>query len=146
MVKFKQISFRSEWYGQACELRNELLRKPLGLDLFTEDLAAESGYRHFGMIEENRVVACALAIPVTPEKAKIRQMTVALEYQRQGVGRQLLRNMELDLKQQGIESLELEARSTAVGFYEKLGYITEGNEFLVVSIPHKRMVKSLVQE
>ncbi len=143
-MKFEQIPFRSDWYDQACELRNEVLRKPLGLDLFTEDLAAESGYRHFGMIEENRVVACVLAIPVSSKKAKLRQMAVALEYQSQGFGRQLLRNMELDLKQQGVESLELEARSTAVGFYEKLGYISEGEEFLAVSIPHMRMVKSLV--
>ncbi len=146
MIKFEQIPFRSDWYTQACEIRNEILRKPLGLDLFTEDLSVESGYRHFGMIEENRVVACALAIPVTAKKAKLRQMAVTLEYQSQGVGRQLLRNMELDLKQQGVESLELEARSTAVGFYEKLGYIPEGEEFLSVTIPHLRMVKSLIQE
>ncbi|WP_299464477.1 GNAT family N-acetyltransferase [uncultured Gimesia sp.] len=145
-MQFERIAFQSEWYDQACELRNEILRKPLGLDLFTEDLAAESGYWHFGMIIEHRVVACALAIPVSPKKAKLRQMAVALEYQRQGVGRQLLQNMELDLKQQGVESLELEARSTAVGFYEKLGYAAVGEEFLAVSIPHLRMVKSLVQE
>ncbi|WP_339735329.1 GNAT family N-acetyltransferase [uncultured Gimesia sp.] len=145
-MKFERIPFRSDWYEQACELRNELLRRPLGLDLFTEDLEAEAGYRHFGMIEEDRVVACALAIPETPDKAKIRQMAVSVEYQNQGIGKQLVRNMELDLKQQGVESLELEARSTAVGFYEKLGYDAEGEEFLAVSIPHVRMVKSLVQE
>ncbi|QDT41408.1 ribosomal-protein-alanine N-acetyltransferase [Gimesia alba] len=145
-MKFERIPFRSDRYDQACQLRHELLRRPLGLDLFAEDLAAESAYRHYGMIEEDRVVACALAVPVTPEKAKIRQMAVAVEYQNQGTGRQLLRNMELDLKQQGVKSLELEARSTAVGFYEKLDYKKEGDEFLAVSIPHVKMVKSLVQE
>ncbi|QDV49430.1 GNAT family N-acetyltransferase [Gimesia fumaroli] len=145
-MKFEPIPFRSEWYDQACELRNELLRRPLGLDLFTEDLAAESAYRHYGILEEDRVVACVLAVTVTPQKAKLRQMAVSVEYQNQGVGRQLLQNVELDLKRQGVEALELEARTTAVGFYEKLGYVKGGDEFLAVSIPHVRMVKSLVQE
>lgn len=145
-MQFEPIPFRSDRYAQACALRNELLRRPLGLDLFTEDLAAESAYRHYGMLEEERVVACVLAVPLTPKKAKLRQMAVSVEYQNQGVGRQLLQNLELDLKRQGVESLELEARTTAVGFYEKLGYVTEGEEFLAVSIPHVRMVKSLVQE
>ena len=145
-MKFERIPFQSDWYDQACVLRNELLRKPLGLDLFSEDLAAESAYQHYAMLEEGCVVACVLAMPVAPEKAKIRQMAVAVEYQNQGTGKQLLRNMELDLKQRGVKSLELEARLTAVGFYEKLDYVKEGDEFLAISIPHVKMVKSLVQE
>lgn len=145
-MQFERIPYESVWYQQAYALRNETLRKPLGLDLLTEDLLAESEYFHYGMLEAHRVVACALAIPVLKSKAKIRQMTVAPEYQKQGIGRLLLENIERDLKQRGVTSVELDARSTAVGFYEKLGYVGEGEEFLAVSIPHLRMVKSLVSE
>lgn len=107
---------------------------------------AESGCFHYGMLEAGHVVACALAIPVLKSKAKIRQMTVAPEYQKQGIGRLLLENIERELKQRGVTSVELDARSTAIGFYEKLGYVGEGVEFIAVSIPHLRMVKSLVSE
>ncbi|MDF1745740.1 MAG: GNAT family N-acetyltransferase [Gimesia sp.] len=143
-MQFELISYQSDWYTEACQLRNKTLRKPLGLDLMIEDLAAESEYLHYGMIVSNRVIACALAIPVSEIKMKIRQMTVAPEYQCQGTGRALLQNMEVDLKQRGVAHLELDARVTAVGFYEKLGYAAVGEEFVSVSIPHLRMVKSLI--
>jgi len=143
-MQFELIPYQSDWYREACQLRNETLRKPLGLDLMMEDLAAESEYLHYGMIESNQVIACALAIPVSEIKMKIRQMAVALEYQGAGTGRSLLQNMEVDLKGRGVELLELDARVTAVGFYEKLGYAAEGEEFVSVSIPHLRMVKSLI--
>lgn len=142
-MQFELMSHQSDWYHQACQLRNETLRKPLGLDLMTEDLAAESAYLHYGMIESNQVIACALGIFVSETNVKIRQMTVAPEYQGQGIGRALLQNMEVDLKQRGVTFLELDARVSAVGFYEKLGYTKEGEEFVSVSIPHLRMRKSL---
>ncbi len=143
-MQFELISFQSDWYHQACQLRNEILRKPLGLDLLQEDLTEEAEYFHYGMIEANKVIACALAIPVSGFKAKIRQMTVTPEYQKQGIGKLLLQNIELDLKQREIETIELDARTSAIDFYKKLGYVPEGAEFLSVSIPHLRMVKSLV--
>lgn len=142
-MHFELISYHSDLYLQTCQLRNELLRKPLGLDLMVEDLGVESEYLHYGMVESGQVIACALAIPVSEIKVKIRQMTVALEYQGRGTGRQLLENMEIDLKQRGFRLLELDARVSVVGFYEKLGYTAEGDEFVSVSIPHLRMIKSL---
>ena len=144
-MDFEPIPFRSDWYDRACELRNQFLRKPLGLDLYEENLAAESAYRHYAMLEEGRVVAYVQAVPLSPHEAKIRQMVVTLSYQRQGVGTKLMQHLELDLKRQGIESLELDARSEAIDFYRNLGYTTVGEEFESVSIPHMKMVKSLIQ-
>ena len=144
-MQFERISYQSDWYREACQLRNELLRKPLGLDLLQENLSEESEYFHYGMIVDNKVIACALAIPVSENKAKVRQMAVAPEYQRQGIGKLLLQKIELDLKEREIEMVELDARSSAIEFYRKLGYVAEGEEFLSVSIPHLRMVKSLVE-
>lgn len=145
-MQFKIIPFQSDWYQQECQLRNEILRKPLGLDLLQEDLEKESDYFHYGMVDTNQVIACAVAIPVCGGKAKIRQMTVAPEYQKQGIGRLLLQHIEADLKQRCIEFIELDARTSAVSFYEKLGYIVEGEEFLSVTIPHLRMVKSISED
>ncbi|HBL42576.1 GNAT family N-acetyltransferase [Gimesia sp.] len=143
MTQFIEISFLSENYDQACQLRNEILRQPLGLDLREEDLSAEADYFHFGILEGSRVIACGLAIPVSAVKAKIRQMAVAGAFQNQGIGKKLLYNIEASLQQRGFELLELDARATAVGFYQKLGYEKVGEEFQSVSIPHQRMRKSL---
>jgi predicted GNAT family N-acyltransferase len=37
----------------------------------------------------------------------------------------------------------MHARSTAIGFYEKMGYTVTGNEFVEVTIPHYTMQKTL---
>lgn len=142
-MRFIEITFLSENYDQACRLRNELLRQPLGLNLMEEDLSVEAAYLHFGIVEGSRVIACGLAIPVSDVKAKIRQMAVSADFQNQGIGKKLLSNIEASLKQRGFRLLELDARTSAVGFYQKLGYQKVGEEFQSVSIPHQRMRKSL---
>ncbi|WP_417384268.1 GNAT family N-acetyltransferase [Gimesia sp.] len=145
-MNFIEIPFQSAHYDQACQLRNKILRQPLGLDLREEDLSAEVDYFHFGILEGERVIACVLVVPVSAVKAKVRQMAVASEFQNQGLGKKLLINMEDYLKQRGFQLLELDARISAVGFYQKLGYEVEGDEFLSVSIPHQKMKKSLSSE
>jgi predicted GNAT family N-acyltransferase len=38
----------------------------------------------------------------------------------------------------------MHARKSATGFYEKLGYTTDGQEFLEVTLPHVVMEKLLL--
>ncbi|MCA9019285.1 MAG: GNAT family N-acetyltransferase, partial [Planctomycetaceae bacterium] len=111
-----------------------------------EDLSAESEYLHFGIEQEGQIVAYVLAVPLTAECAKLRQMAVAVTCQGQGLGRRLLELVEKSLKQKGFQVLELDARKEAVGFYEKLGYAVEGDEFISVTIPHRRMTKSITAD
>lgn len=120
-----------------------MLRRPLGLDLFEEDLAAERRQLHFGMFEGDRLVACAVADRETGDVAKVRQMVVASEYQRRGVGTKLMSELARVLKDRGIRKIVLHARANAVGFYEKLGFSVVGNGFVEVTIPHYRMEKNL---
>ena len=37
--------------------------------------------------------------------------------------------------------IELHAQTWTIGFYEKLGFVAEGPEFLEAEIPHRRMVR-----
>jgi predicted GNAT family N-acyltransferase len=46
-------------------------------------------------------------------------------------------------RDRGFKRLNMHARKTAQGFYEKLGYHLEGPEFEEVTIPHIEMVKDL---
>jgi len=80
---------------------------------------------------------------LTEDHAKIRQTAVAAVYQRQGLGRRIMTQLEAALAARGFVSLSLHARSTAVGFYQKLGYETVGDEFIEVSISHRKMAKRL---
>lgn len=140
---FRLIAHGSPEYDCACELRQALLRSPLGLDLYAEDLAAEAAALHFGGFSPTgQLVAYVLASPL-PAAVQLRQMVVATAYQGQGVGAALLAAAEAQLQQRGVCQVVLHARQSAVGFYQKSGYSCQGEAFIEVGLPHFRMAKML---
>jgi predicted GNAT family N-acyltransferase len=144
-LEFRTIPPASEAYRLECALRNEVLRRPLGMDLRDEDLTAEADQSHFGLFDGETLVACVIVMPLTTTEVKLRQMAVSPAAQGKGVGRQLLERLHLELLRQGREKVVLHARLTAVGFYSKLGYHGEGGEFTEVGIPHRKMSRRLVE-
>ncbi len=144
MPVFRQIEYGSADYDLTYQLREEVLRKPLGLSLHQEDLAAEQTMLHFGLFHENGgLLACVIAVPLSPTKAKIRQMAVQPSHQGQGMGRQVIEALEWELLSRGFCEVELHARAAVQGFYRSLGYTVTGQEFVEVGIPHVPMAKTL---
>ena len=141
-LDFHEIAFGSDEYKQTCELRNEVLRLPLGLNLYSEDLQQEKEQLHFGLFDHcNELIACVIAVLQGSGKAKLRQMAVKAGYEGRGAGRRLLLSVEALLVARGVTQLSLHARISAAGFYEKLGYVYSGAPFVEVGIPHIRMEK-----
>jgi len=141
---FREIAFGSEDFQQECALRNAVLRLPLGLNLYDEDLSPEKTQFHFGLFDDTgRLLACVVAVPLSSSEAKIRQMAVSPDGQGKGCGKALLGRLEDDLGKRGFTRLCLHARMSAVGFYEKMSYQKAGAEFVEIGIPHVRMEKHL---
>lgn len=141
-MNVKEIRHGSTEYQQECALRQEVMRKPLGLNLYDEDLLAERGQIHFGLFDEkDQLLACVIAMPVTASEAKVRQMVVRPSLQGKGCGRLLLEAAEKVLVQRGFADLYLHSRMTVIGFYEHLGYTQTGSEFMEVGMPHVKMCK-----
>lgn len=142
-MQFVEISIQSPRYKQEIELRDRTLRAPLGLVFTQEDLQAEVDHLHYGIVDGDALVACAVVVPLSTTEAKLRQMAVTEAHQRQGIGSTLVRSIEAELVALGFRHIQLNARDIAVGFYTSLGYAKEGAEFIEVSIPHRKMVKSI---
>ena len=143
-VTFREIAFGTPEYGLECRLREEVLRKPLGLSLSGEDLANEEHQLHFGLFEPgDHLVACVVAVLLSPTEARIRQMAVSPPHQRRGLGRRILRELESNLKARGFRKLVMKARTSAAGFYETVGYTIAGEEFVDVTVPHVTMIKAV---
>jgi ribosomal protein S18 acetylase RimI-like enzyme len=141
---FKEIAFGTDEYRLECALRNDVLRKPLGLELTAEELVREEDQLHFGLFEgDDNLVACVVAVRLSPTDARIRQMAVSPIHQRKGLGTRIMSELEADLRSRGLTNLFLHARASAVGFYERLGYTVTGDEFIDVTVAHFRMVKVL---
>ncbi len=125
------------------ELRNNILRKPLGLGFTDEELAAEKDDILLGCYDDDKLEACCMLTKTGPKTVRLRQMAVGSGLQGKGIGRVLMSFAENIARDHGFKRLTMHARKSAVGFYEKNGYKVCSDEFLEVTIPHYVMEKEL---
>jgi predicted GNAT family N-acyltransferase len=142
-MALKLIDHGTSDYQLMVTLRNEILRKPLGLTFSPEELEKEKDEILFGAFEDDKLLACCMLINTGPKTVRLRQMAVVNSVQGKGVGKALLIFAENIARDRGYRKITMHARKTAVGFYEKLGYRVCSNEFLEVTIPHYEMEKDL---
>jgi predicted GNAT family N-acyltransferase len=143
-IEFSLIDYTSEWYTKSVELRDRILRKPLGLTLNDDDVFDDKNQYIVIGLQDEKLVACVMLKIVDTQVIKFRQMAVDAAYQGRGVGGLLIRYAENFCQLNEYSKVELHARLSAKGFYTKLGYTAQGDEFVEVGIPHIKMTKSLI--
>ena len=142
-MALKIIDHGTPEYQQMVRLRNDMLRKPLGLHFDAEELEREKEDVLMGAFEDDRILGCCLLTRVDNKTVRLRQMAVPNNLQGKGIGRALMIFAENIARDMGYSKLIMHARKTAIGFYKKLGYSTQGKEFVEVTIPHFVMEKIL---
>ena len=139
-----EIEFATPEYDETVNLRDSILRKPLNLSFSEEELAEEYTDIHLAAYDAAWVLrGCLVLTPKSENVIKMRQVAVDSDAQGTGIGRALVEKSEIVARSRGYARMELNARDTAVPFYEKLGYHTEGGMFEEVSIAHFKMAKEL---
>jgi ribosomal protein S18 acetylase RimI-like enzyme len=141
--------YGSHEFWSAVELRQRVLREPLGLTLTVGELMQEGPPMvHYGIFEwrgeeePQPIIACATALEISPRFWKLRQIAVAPAYQGQGFGAQVVSGMEHALRLRDAEHFCLHSRQSVQGFYEKLGYKVRGDVFEEIGLPHVLMEKT----
>ena len=142
-MSLKIIEFGSPSYQKMVELRFQILRNPLGLTFSQADLDQEKEDILIGFFEEDNIEGCCILTPDNKTNIRLRQMAVISGLQHKGIGRVIMNFAENVARDRGYKVLHMHARKTAVGFYQKLGYVIIGEEFEEVTIPHYEMQKAL---
>jgi len=142
-IEIKEIKFDSPEYRDEVELRDKILRKPLGLSFTEEQLKAEIEEYHLGAYLSGKLIGCLLFKPLDNKTVKMRQVAVDETIQGKGVGKKLVEFSEKFAFEKGYLEIILNARDTAVPFYLKSGYEVVGEMFIEVTIPHYKMRKLL---
>lgn len=149
MVRIRRIDRSHPLYQQALELRSRVLLDPIGIthaDLAKLFPGFEERFEHFVAFFEHpkgpRVVGVVCLLPGFPEQgqAKLMQMAVDPQRQREGIGRKLV--VELEKRafgELGIRRLFCHAREDAAPFYAQLGWVPEGDPFDEAGIRHFMM-------
>ncbi len=139
LVEFRTFDLNSVDYVAACDLRERLLRKPLGMILSPAELAEDPLYVHVGAFIGKNLVGCLIWKPVGDDCVQIRQVCVHEHFQGRHIGSKLMRFAGELIKAAGYRKILLHARQNAWPFYEQLGYQKQGEPFLEVGIVHQAM-------
>ena len=142
-LRFELIAHGSSAYRDTVALRDDILRRPLGLAFDATQLEDEVSDFHLAAYRGDRLVGCLVLTPKDDGQLKMRQVAVRETMQGSGVGRKMVAESERVALELGYTVMTLNARATAVEFYEKLGYEVVGEPFTEVGIPHRAMRKML---
>jgi predicted GNAT family N-acyltransferase len=78
-----------------------------------------------------------------PSVGSLGRLAVAAHARGLGVGLALVRAIEDVARARGLAAVDLHAQTHALGFYERLGYVAHGPEYLEAGIPHQGMRRAL---
>lgn len=140
-VVIRKILHGSDDYKAELDLRNRVLRIPLGLDIHEDNISREHLDTHIGAFIEERLAGVLVLTPLNESEVKMRQVAVEQELQGKGIGKLLVDYSEKQARLMGFSKIVMNARLEAVPFYEKLGYTKAGDLFIEVTIPHYKLEK-----
>jgi len=142
-VTIKRITTGTAEYEQMLGLRDRVLRIPLGLSVRNDNLLQDEHDILLVSCQDSQIIGCVILHPIDKETVRLRAMAVTPAYQGKGIGRLLVKEAERVARDEGFPRIILRARIVVAGFYEKLGYIRQGEIFTEVSIPHVLMQKPI---
>ncbi|CAM4117411.1 GNAT family N-acetyltransferase [Vreelandella rituensis] len=95
--------------------------------------------RHFLAYRGRQALGTARLLP----DGHIGRVAVLAKARGQGVGRDLMEAAIACAQRHGHRRVVLSAQTHALAFYESLGFVSQGEEFLDAGIPHLEMVRPL---
>lgn len=142
-MALKIIDFGTPEYQQMVKLRDDILRRPLGLSFSPSELEKEKDNMLIGAFEEEQMLGCCMLVEEKPGTVRLRQMAVLNDLQGKGVGRALMNFAENLARDRGFKTISMHARKGTTMFFEKMGYRITSPEFIEITIPHYIMEKEL---
>ena len=145
MRKMIDVDFGSSRYDELVELRYKVLLEPLGLKFLDMYREKEMNYLHIGCVEslDDNLVGGLMLVPVNDEEIRLMQVAVDSKYQREGVGREMVKYAEKRAREAGYSRIVMHAMLSVVHITNKHGYRQEGDIFEENGITFARMVKDL---
>ena len=127
MIKIVRLG--SEHIDGMVKIENECFSVPWSRKSLEDLLTCDYAIYFVAVNEDNGDVAGYSGMYVSLDTGSINNIGVLTEYRRQGIGEKLLAHLEDYSKNNGIELLTLEVRSSnlpAIGMYSKHGFVKVG--------------------
>ncbi len=142
-MEMRRIEYGSPEYETTLDLRNEIFRKPQGLNLRDEDLSREALCDMFGGFLGEKIIATIFLAKIDDLTARIKAVMIIEEYRGTGLGKFIMNYAENVARKQGYKYIKLLSRMSAETFYEKLGYKRVSEPLDYYQVAHVSMIKEL---
>jgi ribosomal protein S18 acetylase RimI-like enzyme len=104
-----------------------VLRSPLGMEIGSERDNHEDGALHLIAMCDRKIIASARLRELSPKLGSISYVAVLPEFQNQGIGTKLIKQLIAQAQQKNLKTLRLMSRINAIKFYQKLGFSEQEN-------------------
>lgn len=137
MIHYENIRVSAD---EVLPIRHQVLwpEKPITFCQVTGDDSAQ----HYGIKVDSRIV-CVASLYFAGGEARLRKFATLPEFQGRGIGSQMLVSLIDEVRVHGLRYFWLDARESALAFYQRHGFSTEGERFYKGEIPYFRMSQRL---
>ena len=126
------------------QFRWQHLRKPLNLPLGSErDILDTESFHCMALDNQHSVIAVGSIQPTNNDAMRIRYMAVSAEFRRLGIGSLIIKQLLDHAMKRNASTCWLNARSSAVEFYQQQGFVVLGKVDTDLKVPHFKMEASL---
>lgn len=130
-------------YPLSREIREEVFVKEQEYPIELEFDEADENCWHLVLTDNEKAIATARLLKLSEGVFKPGRIAVLKEYRGKNIGAELLTLIIEKAKEMGAKELHIGAQTYAVGFYEKFGFKTTGEEYMDEHIPHIDMIAYL---
>lgn len=129
----------------AFDIRNEVfvLEQQVDPELEWDEFDALDSTVMFVDYDEDGTALATGRFRALPEYGKVERICARKIARKKGSGRRIIEAIEQEARAQNVSLLKLGAQTTAIPFYEKLGYEVCSDIFMDAGIEHKDMQKTL---
>ena len=89
-MALKIIDYGTPEYQQMIKMREDILRKPLGLNFDESELESEKNNLLIAAFDDDKMLGCCMLVPENENIVRLRQMAVLNDLQGKGIGRALM--------------------------------------------------------
>jgi predicted GNAT family N-acyltransferase len=139
---FELIPYGGQQWKEAVQLRENILRKPLGSHFSKSELEEEKEHLQIGGFLHGVLIATAVLVPLGDEM-KMQRVVVREDLRNKRIGTKMMRFCEDLASRKNYRAMFCHARDSAVRFYLKIDYQEIGDYFDEDGIPHLKMSKDL---
>jgi predicted GNAT family N-acyltransferase len=133
-------------FSACLAIRREVFVEGQGVSLEEEFDGLDPEAEHFLAYPDDRP-GCAAAgtarMRILNGVVKAERIAVLDRARGLGLGRALVEAIESRAREKGLPAIRLNAQVAVLAFYEKLGYVAEGEVFVEADIDHRAMTKRL---